>query len=167
MNNLVAVIADFPLREVLGAAFAKIERLFSPPPSPGKLDCTERSEVIIMAGLRDLLNKGRDNDAEAQKIVKPLAKEFPLVAELLGGMPEKGDQAAISPGTVTFFVHDGKMRFSANVKSAEKTFIGDVADILNPWGSINTALLTGDVSSKRYTERPNSSLTKEKEGLLY
>lgn len=106
-----------------------------------------------MAGLRDLLNKGKDHDAEAYKICEVLRQEFPLVAEILGGMPAEGTQPAVSPGTITFFVREGRVRFSANVKSQEKTFIGEIADALNPWGCVNTALLTGDVSSKRYTDR--------------
>lgn len=118
-----------------------------------------------MAGLRDLINGGKDHEAEAAKIAKPLAKEFPLVAEILGGLPEKGDQKAVSPGTITIFIHEGKARFSCNVKSAEKTFLGDLPDLLNPWGCINSALLLGDVSSKRYTDR-KASLNKEQESLI-
>jgi hypothetical protein len=113
-----------------------------------------------MAGMRSLLKNGKDYDEEARKIVKPLEKEFPLVAELLGGLPETKTDPAVSPGTVTIFIHEGKARFSINVKSASRTFIGDLADILNPWGAINTALLMGDVSSKRYTGQP-ASLAKE------
>lgn len=118
-----------------------------------------------MAGLRDLLNGGKDHEAEAQKIAKPLAKEYPFVAEILGGIPEKGDQKAVSGGTITFFIHEGKARFSANVKGAEKTFLGEIADILNPWGSINSAMLVGDVSSKRYTDR-KATLAGEDKSLL-
>lgn len=118
-----------------------------------------------MAGLRDLLTKEKPNGEAARKLCKPLSKEFPFVAEILGGIEAKGDQIEVSNGTITFYVHDGKIRFSANVKSAEKTFIGDVADILNPWGSINTALQMGDVSSKRYTD-PKASLSDEQKSLL-
>lgn len=118
-----------------------------------------------MAGLRDLLNGGKDYEAEAQKIAKPLAKEYPLVAEILGGLPEKDGKPAVSAGTVTIFIHEGKARFSVNVKSAERTFIGDLPDLLNPWGCINSALLTGGVSSKRYTGR-QTSLSEEQKTLL-
>jgi len=120
-----------------------------------------------MAGLRDLINGGKDHAAEALKAAKPLQKEYPIVAEILGGMPEKGDQPAVSSGTITFFVSDGRIRFSANVKSAEKTFIGDISDILNPWGSINSVMLVGDVSSKRYTDQKASKTDPEKQALLY
>jgi len=106
--------------------------------------------------MRDLLTRKKDPSIEAQKIVACLREDYPYVADLLGGMPEKGDQKAVSPGTITLFVHEGKARFSANVKSEELTFIGDVADIVNPLGSINTALAMGDVSSKRYTGQANS-----------
>lgn len=118
-----------------------------------------------MAGLRDLLNGGKDHAGEALKIAKPLSKDYPIVAEILGGIPEKGDQRAVSGGTITFFIHEGKARFSVNVKGEEKTFLGEVADILNPWGSINSAMLVGDVSSKRYTER-KASVTEEQKSLL-
>lgn len=118
-----------------------------------------------MAGLRDLLNGGKDYASEALRIAKPLAKDYPIVAEILGGLPEKGDQASVSAGTITFFIHEGKMRFSANVKGAEKTFIGEVGDPLNPWGCVNSAMLVGDVSSKRYTDR-KASMTDEQKTLL-
>lgn len=112
--------------------------------------------------MRDLLTRKKDPSIEAQKIVACLREDYPYVADLLGGMPEKGDQKAVSPGTITLFVHEGKARFSANVKSEELTFIGDVADIANPLGSINTALAMGDVSSKRYTDRSSTSTDNEK-----
>lgn len=103
--------------------------------------------------LWSLLNKGKDNGKNSRQLARPLIKDFPIVAEILGGLAAKGDQPEVAGGTITFFIHEGKIRFSANVKSAEQTLIGEVADILNPWGSINSACLVGDVSSKRYTER--------------
>lgn len=115
--------------------------------------------------MRDLLSKKKDPSVEAQKVVAPLREDYPYVAELLGGMAESGEQKAISPGTITLFVHEGKARFSANVKSEEVTFIGDLEDIVNPLGSINTALAMGDVSSKRYTG-PASSSQKDADCLL-
>lgn len=120
-----------------------------------------------MAGLRDLINGGKDHDAESQKIVKCIAKEYPLVAEILGGLPEKGDEKKVSPSAITIFIHEGKARFSTNVKSAEQTFIGDLVDLENPWGSINTALLTGGVSSKRYTARTNGMTPEQEKSILY
>jgi len=119
-----------------------------------------------MAGLRSLINGGKDHDSEAQKLVKCLAKDFPLVAEILGGLPEKGEEGKVSPSAVTIFIHEGKARFSCNVKSAEKTLIGEIGDLVNLWGSINSALLTGQVSSKRYTERHNSYTDDQKKVLL-
>lgn len=118
-----------------------------------------------MAGLRDFLNGEKDNGEEARKLVKGLVKEFPLVAEVLGGLPEKGGQAEVSPSAITIFIHGGRIRFSTNVKSAGKTILGEVNDVLNPWGSINSALLTGEVSSKRYTER-ESRLSDDQKSLL-
>jgi len=119
-----------------------------------------------MAGLRDLLQKENRNGSHARKAVEALQKEYPLVAELLGGLEAKDGQPEVSPGTITIFVHEGKARFSINVKSAEKTFIGDLADVVNPWGSINSALMMGDVSSKRYTDRTPSYTDEQKSRIL-
>lgn len=102
-------------------------------------------------GLRNLVSKESKHDEEARKAAKPLAKEFPWVAEVLGGLAANGDEPAVAPGTITIFFHDGRWRFSANVKSQEKTFIGDIADIVNLWQSINFAFAEGGVSSKRYS----------------
>jgi len=115
-------------------------------------------------GLKDLLQKEKDDGKIARKAVEKLKKDFPWVAEILGGSPANGDDVEVSPGTITIFFHDGKIRFSANVKSAQKTFIGDIGDVLNPWGSINSAFGVGDVSSKRYTERGYTS--KDQTGLI-
>lgn len=109
-----------------------------------------------MDDLRKLLKGGKDYEEEARKITKPLEKEFPLVAQILGGMPATKTDDAVSPGTITIFIYEGKARFSANVKSQEKTFIGDLEDITNPWGSINTAFLLGGISAKRYADRVSS-----------
>jgi len=120
-----------------------------------------------MAGLRDLINGGKDNDLEAQKVAKVLAKDYPLVAEILGGLSEKGDSPKVSPSAITIFIHEGKARFSTNVKSAERTLIGEIEDLENPWGSINTALLTGGVSSKRYTARVNGMTPEQEKAIVY
>lgn len=111
-------------------------------------------------GLRNLVSKETKHDEEARKAVKVLQKDFPWVAEILGGCPAQGDDPAISPGTITIFFHDGRFRFSANVKSQEKTFIGDVADILNLWGSVNFAFADSNVSSKRYSVPTSSTESK-------
>jgi len=120
-----------------------------------------------MAGLRDLLKGGKDHDAEAIEITKSLKKDFPFVAEVLGGCPATKTEEAVLSGTITIFIHEGKARFSVNVKSQGKTFIGDLADIANPWGSINSALAMGDVSSKRYSERTAVSTAEENGVKLY
>lgn len=108
-------------------------------------------------GLRNLVSKESKHDEEARKAAKPLAKDYPWVAEILGGVEGKGDEQSIAPGTITIFFHDGRFRFSANVKSQEKTFIGDVADVVNLWQSINFAFADSNVSSKRYSVKENSS----------
>lgn len=118
-----------------------------------------------MAGLRSLVTEETKNGAAARKIVEKLKDDYPWVAEILGGLEADGSQAEILPGTITIFIHEGKARFSVNVKSVEKTFIGEIGDVLNPWASINCALAMGDVSSKRYSARP-ASMTKEQESLI-
>lgn len=110
-----------------------------------------------MAGLRSVLKKEVDYDAEAFKEAKVLATKTPIVAEILGGCPASRDGDAIAPGTVTFFFREGKWRFSANVKSASKTFMGDVGDILNPWESIEFAMSEGECRQRDYTAHKNGS----------
>lgn len=118
-----------------------------------------------MAGLRDLLNGGKDHGEANRKIAAALKKEFPLVAEILGGLPENGKSPAIPGSAITIYIREGKACFSTNVKAASVTLYGGIADILNPWGCINSVILLGEVSSKGYTE-PVSKLTKEQESLL-
>jgi len=110
-----------------------------------------------MAGLRDLLKKEKDYDRQALEAAEVLRAKTPYVAEILGGSKGSATEEPISPGTITFFFREGKWRFSANVKSASKTFIGDLVDIASPWDSVNYALESGDCRQKDYTERPNGS----------
>jgi len=109
---------------------------------------------VVSGGLRSLLNGGKDYEKAAQQAVEALKEEFPIVAEILGGIPKSADAEAVAPGTITIYVHEGRARFTINVKSYSQTLFGEVEDVVNIWGSINCALLTGAVSSKRYTERP-------------
>ena len=120
-----------------------------------------------MAGLRDFLNGEKDHGKEARKCVKALEQELPLVAEILGGIEANGKAPEVSPSAITIYVSGGKIKFSTNVKSAEKTLHGEIADVLNPWGSINSALLVGDVSSKRYSVPPPSITEDQKASIVY
>jgi len=104
-------------------------------------------------GMRGLLFREKDVSGEARKVARPLAENFPFVFELLGGLEADGEEPEVSPGTVTIFIHEGKARFSANVKSLKKTFIGDVDDVVNPWAAINTALAMGDYNEKAMREQ--------------
>jgi len=124
----------------------------------GKLaKAAEANGGVLSGGLRGLLNGGVDYAKEAQKIVEALKKEYPLVAEILGGLPATADYEAVAPGTITIYIHEGRVRFTANVKSNSQTLFGEVGDVVNIWASINLALLTGQVSSKRFTERTSTS----------
>jgi hypothetical protein len=117
-----------------------------------------------MASLRELLSKGKDYDEKAREVTKKLEKAYPFVAQILGGCKATATAEAIAPGTITFWIHEGKPKFTANIKSAGESFIGEVIDIENPWESVNTAMLLGHVSSKRHSER-NSILDAEKNGV--
>lgn len=113
-----------------------------------------------MAGLRGLLKKDENHDEKAYKAAEVLRAKWPVIAEILGGTPAAGKEAAISPGTITLFVGDGQFRFSANVKSEKRTLIGDIADATSPFDSIEYALSEGLCRQKEYTERVNGSATK-------
>jgi hypothetical protein len=119
-----------------------------------------------MASLRDLVTKESPNGKASRKIADQLREKYPLIAEILGGVEKNGDQPEISAGTITVFLREGKARFSANVKSAEATFIGEIEDISNPWGSIEVALQTGQVNQKKYTEQFNRLSDDQKKLLL-
>jgi len=118
-----------------------------------------------MAGLIDLLKQEKDNGTEARKACKAIAKDFPHVAEILGGIAGKEGQEPISPSAISIWIQDGQARFSTNVKSASRTIIGDIADLSKPWESINYAIADGKVSSKRFTEQ-KSNVTEEQQKLL-
>lgn len=120
-----------------------------------------------MASFRDLVTGGNDDQAGREKGTKALAKECPFVAEALAGTPESGKGPAVSPGTVSFYMDGAKMKFSIYVKSPEKKYFGIVSDPLNPFGSVNSALLLGDVSLKRHSEQKNGEPTDEQKSLLY
>jgi len=126
--------------------------------SNGKLSkAADSNGGTISGGLRGLLKGGKDYEKEAQKIVQALKEEFPFVAEILGGLPADATNEAVAPGTITIYIHEGRARFTCNVKSSSQTIFGEVGDIVNIWASIDLALLTGQVSSKRFTERPSTS----------
>lgn len=118
-------------------------------------------------GLRALLAGGSDDNSKNRGAVESLRSEAPTVADILGGIPADAKNEEVLGGTITFFVRDGVMRFTCNVKAAGKTFIGDVAAPLSPWESIESAFVTGKVSSKGYTERRDSYLTDEQKALLH
>lgn len=111
---------------------------------------------MAKGGLRGLVFTGANGDEQAYKAAATLRKDFPTVAELLGGCPSEGELPAISPGAIVIHFHDGKWRFSCNVKSASLTFRGDIGDITNPWQSIELAFKTENVGKKAYTDPKNS-----------
>jgi len=115
--------------------------------------------------LRTLFVGGSAGHKLDRKAVARLGGEYPLIATILGGSEATSDTPEVEPASITFFVREGKIRFSANVKSADTTIIGEVSDALSPWESIEYALRAGQVSSKRYSDRKTTSPDQEK--LLY
>lgn len=121
----------------------------------------------LFGDLREMLKGKAGDDGAARKAVEDIRDAFPLVADILGGIAGGKGQPEILPGTITFFVKDGVARFSINVKSAEMSFIGDLADVADPWNSVEIAMKTGKVSSKRYTEQKPSLTETEKTAIPY
>jgi len=120
-----------------------------------------------MASFRDIVAGGKNEYGQREKGTKTLKKETPFVAEILAGSPAEGGNPEVSPGTIAFFMDGTQMKFSIFVKTPETKFFGVVQDPLNPWGSVNAALLLGDVSRKRHTEQVNGSPTHEDIKKLY
>lgn len=112
--------------------------------------------------LRSLFVGAKSAHGIDRRAVAKLGVEHPVIASILGGSEATGETPEVAPGSITFFVREGKIRFSANVKSADTTIIGEVADALTPWESIEYALMAGEVSSKRYSAR-TPSLGKEED----
>ncbi len=112
-----------------------------------------------MAGFRDIVSGSTDEYQGRVKAALPLADEFPLVAESLAGTPANGTLPEIGPCSLGFYLDGDKAKFVVRVKGEDTVLFGVVADILNPWGSINSALLVGDVSRKRHSEH-NGKLSK-------
>jgi len=117
--------------------------------------------------LRSYLGKGKDDGKANRKVCETFANEAPLVASLLGGLPAEGKDPAIEGGKISFWIQEGKMRFCATVKTVRKNFIGDITNPANPWQSVNWALMTGNVSEREYTERPNSLPEHSKDDLVF
>lgn len=111
--------------------------------------------------LRSLFVGAKSGHAVDRRAVEKLGVQYPAIAAILGGSEPSGDVAEVEPGSITFFVREGRIRFSANVKSADTTIIGEVSDALSPWESIEYSLRAGEVSSKRYSDRLNGGGKKE------
>jgi len=120
------------------------------------MGATNNGKNNAKGGMRNLFGGPRDVVEAARKAVAKLEEDHPFVFELLGGCPSEGTHKAIEPGTITFFVKDGELRFSANVNSEFLKFNGLCQDVLNPFGSVNTALAMGDVTQKEITVRPST-----------
>ena len=129
-------------------------------------DQSRQGAPAARGSLRALLVKDGDNDEATQKAVAALTAEYPIVAEILGGRPASGTQAAVQPGSITLYVRNGRLCWSAVVKSEKMKFYGEVADVVNPYGSINSAMLLGECSMLPYTERTDNYTKEQKDAIL-
>lgn len=118
------------------------------------MGATNNGKNTSKGGMRNLFSGKKDVVEAARKAVAKLEADHPFLFELLGGFPAENGIPAVEPGTLTFFVKDGALRFSANVNSMMLKFSGECQDVLNPFGAVNTALAMGDVTQKEISERP-------------
>jgi len=119
----------------------------------------EKNGGLLKGGLRSILSGGKNVIAQNRKVVEAIAAECPTVVDILAGSEAQGDWPESAPSSITFFMQDGRLRFSARVKSAQIKIVGDVQDPKLPWHSIEAAILTGECGQFDYTEY--KSTTKE------
>lgn len=112
-----------------------------------------------MVSFRDMVKGNASAAADRLKGVEKLQDEFPLVSEALAGAVGQNGQKDEEGCTISFWMDGPRMKFKIYVKFTFTSFFGEVADILNPWGSVNSALLTGDVSQKRDSGKGNTNGT--------
>lgn len=123
---------------------------------------TDRANTFPRGGYEmesffDLLQAENGSHEAKEKALATLAQEAPLVAQVLGGRAASANTPEISGGSVSFYMDGNRMKFTIFVKSPEQKFFGVVADPVNPWESVNTALLLGDVSRKRHSDPLDSN----------
>jgi len=116
----------------------------------------DEGDGTTTASVTSLFYGAKDQVTLARDLVSPIRDQWPLIAQLLGGLPATNEREEVLGGTITIYIRDGQVKFVANVKSAFTTINGSVKDLKQPFDSIECALLTGEVSSKRYTERESS-----------
>jgi len=122
-------------------------------------------QTELFGGLRSILQGKTSSDDANRKAVDSIRESYPLIAEILGGMKAEKGQPEVLPGTLNFYVRDGVVKFSINVKSEKTTLFGDLADIAKPFDSIECALAAGKFASKPYSEQ-KGSYTPEQEAAL-
>lgn len=125
-----------------------------------------KTVAIPVGGLRALLNKGADVSEANSKAVEAIREEAPIVADILGGSPQVGENPGIEPGSITIYVRQGQLKWSAIVKSEKLKFFGDLADITKPLQSINCALMLGEYGVGDYTEQKPSYTEAQKKVIL-
>lgn len=107
---------------------------------------------VLHGGLRGILRGGKNHAAANRKALATIAAECPTVCDILAGIEANGEEPEFVPSPITFFIQDGRLRFSARVKTSLIKIVGDVQDPKLPWHSIESAILTGECGQFDYTE---------------
>jgi hypothetical protein len=106
-----------------------------------------------MSAYRDLFKGDGDEQASRTVAVAAIAKDFPLVSEVLAGIPKNGKEEAVPPGTITFYLDSGKC--CAIIKPKDGDYLGfvPIENLNAPWDSLESAISGGLVSWKRRDKR--------------
>jgi len=79
-------------------------------------------------------------------------EKYPLLAGLLEGTSTPSTKGAPQPWTLSLFADEGQVRFSVGSRSAGMTFFGSAGVGVDVLGSIEKALVAGEVVAKREKE---------------
>jgi len=99
--------------------------------------------------VRELVS-GDGNTREARIIAcHKLECDFPNLYELFVGTNAAGDKPEISPATISFYAIGDRLKFKIWIKSPDRSFYGICKDVDDPFGSVETAILLGEISTGR------------------
>lgn len=109
-----------------------------------------------MSAYRDLFKGDGDEQASRSAAVSAITKDFPLVAEVLAGIPKTAKDEAVPPGTITFYLDSGKP--CAIIKPKDGDYLGfvPIENLFAPWASVETAIAGGLVAWKKRDKRTPS-----------
>lgn len=109
-----------------------------------------------MSAYADLFKGEKDEQASRTNAVFDIATDFPTVGEILAGVPKNGKEEAVPPGTITFYIDSGKCCAIVKPKDGDRLGFVVIQDIANPWGSLESAIIGGDIAWKRRDKRTPS-----------